>query len=148
MISEARDSEYLGKKIVTIVVCCLSCVKFLVNLFDVTGMKEKIFIECHRKHLRSNSSNSYNEFYFSDSDDTDFSDNDQENEELITNQFRHSFCFTELRLYNFQYTRLCCNCRKTFKMVFEPKLHNVIFLLVGHYFLFVFCNLFLLSFCR
>ena len=85
LISEARDSEYLGKKIVTIVVCCLSCVKFLVNLFDVTGMKEKIFIECHRKHLHSNSSNSYNEFYFSDSDDTDFSDNDQENEELQIN---------------------------------------------------------------
>ena len=87
-ICEARDSEHLGKTIVTIVVCCLSCVKFLVNLFDVTGMKERIFIECHREHLRSNYSNSYNDFYFhSDSDYTDFSDNDQENEELITNQF-------------------------------------------------------------
>ena len=99
--------------------------KFLVNLFDVAGMKGRIFIECYPEHLRSNYSNSYNEFYFSDSDDTDFSDNDQENEELITNQFRNSFCFTELRLYSFQYNRLCCNCRKTFKMVFEPNLHNV-----------------------
>ena len=61
--------------------------KFLVNLFGVTGMKGRIFIECHREHLQSNYSNSYNEFYFSDSDDTDFSDNDQENEKLITNQF-------------------------------------------------------------
>ena len=52
----------------------------------MAGMKERIFIECHhREHLRSNYSNSYNEFYFSDSDETDFSDNDQENEELITN---------------------------------------------------------------
>ena len=115
----------LVKKIVAIVVCCLSCVKFLVNLFGVAGMKERIFIECHREHLRSNYSNSYNEFYFSDNDDTDFSDNDQENEKLISNQFRHSFCFTELRLYNFKYTRLCCNCRKTFEMVFQAKLHNV-----------------------
>ena len=120
-----RDSEHLGKKVVTIVVYCLSCVKFLVNLFGVAGMKERIFIVCYRKHLHSNYSNIYNEFYFSDSDDTDFSDNDQENEELITNQFRYSFCFRELRLYNFKYTCLCCNCRKTFKMVFEPKLHNV-----------------------
>ena len=99
--------------------------KFLVNLFGVAGMKERIFIECHREHLRSNYSNSYNEFYFSDNDDTDFFDNNQENEKLISNQFRHSFCFTELRLYNFKYTRLCCNCRKTFEMVFQAKLHNV-----------------------
>ena len=48
-------------------------------------MKERIFIGCHWKHLRSNSSNSYNEFYFSDSDDTGFSDNDQENKELQIN---------------------------------------------------------------
>ena len=75
--------------------------------------------------LRSNHSNSSNKFYFSDSDDTYFSDNDQENKEIITNQFRHSFCVTELRLYSFKYSHLCCNCRKTFKMVFEPKLHNV-----------------------
>ena len=61
--------------------------KFLVNLFGVAGMKERIFIECHNKHLRSNYSNTYNELYFSDSDDIDFSDNDQESEELITNQF-------------------------------------------------------------
>ena len=75
-ICEARDREHLGRKIVTIVVCCLSCVKFLVNLLGVAGMKERIFIECNREHLRSNYSNSsYNDFYFySDSDDTDFSD--------------------------------------------------------------------------
>ena len=42
-ICEARDGEHLGKKIVTIVVCFLSCVKFLVSLFNVTGMKERIF---------------------------------------------------------------------------------------------------------
>ena len=124
-ICEVGDSVHFGKKKFTIIVCCLSYVKFLVNLFDVAGMKERIFIECHREHLRSNYSNSYNEFYFPDSDDTDFSDNDHENEDLITNQLRHSFCFTELRLYNLKYTRLCCNCRKIFKMVFEPKLHNV-----------------------
>ena len=57
----------------------------LVNLFGAAEMKERIFIECHCEHLRSNYSNNYNEFYFSDSDETDFSDNDQENEELITN---------------------------------------------------------------
>ena len=102
--------------------------KFLVNLFGVAGMKERIFIECNCEHLCSYYSNSYNEFYFnSDGEDTDFSDNDQQNEELVTNQFRHSFCFTELRLYYFKYTRLCCNCRKTFKVIFEPKLHNVSF---------------------
>ena len=123
-ICEARDSEHLGKKIVTIVLFCLSCAKFSVNLFGVPGMKERILIGSHRKNLHSNYSNSCNEF-FSDSYDTDFSDNDQENRELITNQFRHSFCITELGLYNFKYTRLCCNCRETFKMVFEPKLHNV-----------------------
>ena len=50
-------------------------------------MKERIFIECHNKHLRSNYSKTYNELYFSDSDDIDFSDNNQESEELITNQF-------------------------------------------------------------
>ena len=61
---KARDSEHLGKKIVTIVVCCLSCVKFLVNLFGVAGIKERIFIECNREHLRLYYSNSYNEFYF------------------------------------------------------------------------------------
>ena len=94
--------------------------KFLVNLFGVAGMKERTFIECHNEHLPSNDSNTYNELYFSDSD-IDFSDNDQESKELITNQFWHSFCFTELRLYNFKYTRLCCNCRKTLKMVFERK---------------------------
>ena len=77
----------LVKKIVTIVVYCLSCVKCLVNLFGVAGTKE-IFSECNREHLRSYYSNSYNEFYFhSDSEDTDFSDNDHKNEELITNQF-------------------------------------------------------------
>ena len=66
--------------------------KFLVNLFGVAGMKEKIFIESKRKHLHSYYCNSYNEFYFhSDSEDTDFSGNDQENKELIANQFRHSF---------------------------------------------------------
>ena len=63
-----RDSEHLGKKIVTIFVSCLSRVIF---------SKERIFIECHREHLGSNCSNSYNKFYFSDSDDIDFSDNDQ-----------------------------------------------------------------------
>ena len=53
----------------------VSCVKFLVNLFGVAGMKERIFIECNREHLRSNYSNSYNDFnFYSDSDDTDFSD--------------------------------------------------------------------------
>ena len=62
-----------------IVDCCLSCVKFFVNLLDVAGIKERIFIECHRKHLHFHYSNRYNEFYFSDSDDTDFFDNDQEN---------------------------------------------------------------------
>ena len=100
--------------------------KLLVNLLDVAGLKERSFSECNHEHLCSYYSNNYNDFYFhSDSEDTDFSDNDQENEELITNHFQHSFCFTELRLYYFNYTCLCCNCRKTFKMVFEPKLHNV-----------------------
>ena len=81
-ICETRDSEHLRKKIVTIVVCCLSCVKFLVNLFDVAGMKERIFIDCHWEYLGFNYSNSCNDFCFhSDSDDTDFSDNDQENKD-------------------------------------------------------------------
>ena len=57
-----RDSEHLGKKVVTIIVYCLCCVKFLVNLFGVAGMKERFFIECHREHLHSNYSNIYNEF--------------------------------------------------------------------------------------
>ena len=123
-ICEARGSEHLDKTIVTIVVCCLSCVKFLVNLFDVAGMKERTFTDCYREHLRSSYSNSYNDFYFHpDNHDADFSDNDQESEELITNQFWNLYCFTELRLYNFKYTRLCCNCRKTLKVVFDPKLH-------------------------
>ena len=88
-ICQARDSEHLGKNVVTIVACCLSCVKLLVNLLDVAGIKERIFIECNGEYLRFYYSNSYNEFYcHSDSEDTDFSDNDQENEELITNQFR------------------------------------------------------------
>ena len=100
--------------------------KFLVNLSDVTGIKERIFIEFNREYLSPYYSNNYNDFYFhSDSNDTDFSDNDQENEELTANQFRHSFCFTELGLYDFKYSRLCCNCRKFFRMVFEPKLHDV-----------------------
>ena len=105
LICEARDSEHLGKKIVTIVACSLSCVKFLVNLFGVAGMKE-FLMTVIANILRSNYSNSYNKFYFSDSDGTDFSDNDQENKEIITNQFRHSFCFTELRLYSFKYSHL------------------------------------------
>ena len=110
-------------KMVAIVVCCLSCVTFLVNLLDAAGIKEIIFIECHCKHFHY--SKSYNEFYFSDSDDNGFSENDQKNEEFIISQLQHSFCFTELRLYNFKYTRLSCNCRKTFEMVFQAKLHNV-----------------------
>ena len=125
-IFEACDSEHLGEKIVTTVVCCLFCVKFLVNLSDVTGIKERIFIEFNREYLSPYYSNSYNNFYFhSDSNDTDFSDNDQENEELTANQFRHLFCFPELRLYDFKYSCLCCNCRKFLRMVFEPKLHDV-----------------------
>ena len=50
-ICEVGDSEHLGEKTVTIVVCCLSCVKFLVNLFGVAGMKERIFIECNCEHI-------------------------------------------------------------------------------------------------
>ena len=89
-IYEARDNEHLDKK--NCYNCCLLFIlcEILVNLFGVAGMKE-IFIECNCEHLRSYYSNSYNEFYF-------HSDNDKQNEELITNQFRHSFCFTELRL--------------------------------------------------
>ena len=49
-ICEARDSEHLGKKIVTIVACSLSCVKFLINLFWCRR-NERIFNECHRKHF-------------------------------------------------------------------------------------------------
>ena len=72
-VSEGRNSEHLGKKIVTTFVCCLSCVKFLVNLLDVAGIKETIFIVCNREHLRFYYSNSYDDFYFhSDSEDTDF----------------------------------------------------------------------------
>ena len=56
-----------------IVVCCLSCMKLLVNFFDVAGMKERIFIECHWEYLRFNYSNSCNDFCFhSDSDDMIF----------------------------------------------------------------------------
>ena len=47
--------------------------KFLVNLLDVAGIKETIFIVCNREHLRFYYSNSYDDFYFhSDSEDTDF----------------------------------------------------------------------------
>ena len=97
--------EHFCKKIVTTVVCCLSCVKFLVNLFGVVGMKKRIFIEYNCQHLRSYYSFSYNEWL-----QLQFSFRQwrywffsfwSRNEELITNQFQHSFCFTELRLYYF-----------------------------------------------
>ena len=98
-------------------------------LLDVGGMKEQIYVQYNREQLSSNYSHSYSDFYFhNDSEDSDLSDYDQEIGELIPNQFRQSFCFSKLRLYNFNYTRLYFHCRSTFKMVFEPKLH--IFFLV------------------
>ena len=72
-IGEGRNSEHLGKKIVTTFVCCSSCVKLLLNLLDVAGIKETIVIVCNREHLRFYYSNSYDDFYFhSDSEDTGF----------------------------------------------------------------------------
>ena len=89
---------HLGFKILTTVACCLSCVNSFVQLLDA-GMKEKVFIQCNREQLRSNYSNSYNNFYFySDSKDSHLSCFDEEIEELVKNQFGQSFCFTELRL--------------------------------------------------
>ena len=96
----------VGFKILTTVVCCLSCVNSFVQLLDA-GMKEKFFIQCNREELRSNCSDSYNNFYFySDSEDNHLSGFDEEIEELVKNQFRQSFCFTELRLYHFKYNCL------------------------------------------
>ena len=66
------------------------------------GINERIFIECNRKQLRGNYSNTYSDFYFeTDSEDSDLSDYDYEVNRLFQNQFHQSFCFTELRLYNF-----------------------------------------------
>ena len=92
-------------------------------------MKEQIYVQYNREQLSSNHSHSYSDFYLdNDSEDSDLSDYDQEIGELIPNQFRQSFCFSKLRLYNFNYTRLYFHRRSTFKMAFEPKLH--IFFLV------------------
>ena len=97
-ICETGDNVHLGFKILTTVACCLSCVNSFVQLLDA-GMKEKVFIQCNREQLRSNYSNSYNNFYFySDSKDSHLSCFDEEIEELVKNQFQQSFCFTELRL--------------------------------------------------
>ena len=49
-----------------------------------------------------------------------------------------------------KYTRLCCNCRRLLRWFLNQNCTMSIcnFLFVARYFLFVFCNLFLLSFCR
>ena len=116
-ICDWRHGEYLGHKIVTVIVCSVRCVQFFVQLIN-SGINERLFIECNWEQLCSNYSHNYSNFNFeTDSDDSDdLSDHEQQVDGLFQEQLRQSFCFTELRLYNFKYGRLYFNCRKTFKM--------------------------------
>ena len=117
----------LKRKIkVEIRVCCFICVNYMACLINGRGIENRILIECGRTDLRDNYAIPFTNDYLSDTDDSNSIAKFEEVDGLYYNQLRQSFCFTELKAYKFSYTRLCMNCRKTFKRFILNKLHVVI----------------------
>lgn len=103
-ICNLRENEYLGRNIVTAIVCCVRCVAFYVTLIN-SGVNVQLLIECNQEQLCGNYTHAHDFFLEDGSDSDDLSDYDQHR--LFKQQLCQSFCFTELRMYNFKYHRLC-----------------------------------------
>ena len=90
----------------------MRCVTLYVTLIN-SGVNVQLFVECNREQFRGNYTHAYDFFLEDGSDSDDLSDYDQHG--LFKQQLCQSFCFTELRMYNFKYDHLCYMLGKLLK---------------------------------